>query len=107
MKVVKRRNVIIEVIKALEAGQLVPSFHAQEQMKKRDILMSDLEEALYRAKREEGKDSPTKDGKDWKYSLRGLSESGEKDLRIIVVFDDPKVVIVTAIDKNKKEDDHE
>ena len=103
----KRPDVIIEVIKALEEGHLVPSFHAQEQMKKRVILMSDLEEALYGAKREEGKDSPTRDGKDWKYSLRGVNESGEKDLRIIVVFDDPKVVVVTAIDKNKKEDDNE
>ena len=107
MKVVKRPNVLIELIKALEEGRLIPSFHAQEQMKKRDILMSDLEEALYRAKREDHKDSPTKDGKDWKYSLRGVNESGEKDLRIIIIFDDPKVVVVTAIDKNKKEDDHE
>ena len=103
----KRPNVNLEVIKALETGYLIPSFHAQEQMKNRDILMSDLEEALYMASREESKDSPTTDGKAWKYSLRGLIDSGEKDLRIIVVFDDPKVVIVTAIDKNRKEDKNE
>lgn len=104
MSIVKRLNVIQDVIEALEAGNLVPSSHAQEQMKKRDVQMSDVEEMLYRAYREESKDSLTSDRKGWKYSLRGLNDSGEKDLRIIVVLSDPEAVVVTVIDKNKKED---
>ena len=100
----KRDNVIADVIYSLERGHLVPTFHAQEQMKKRNILLSDIEEALYQAQREEAKDKPTDDGKAWKYALRGLNEAGDKDLRIIVVFANPKVLIITAIDKNKKED---
>ncbi|WP_374079875.1 DUF4258 domain-containing protein [Bdellovibrio bacteriovorus] len=104
MSIKKRSNVIQEVIEALESGQLIPSSHAQEQMQKRDIQMSDIEEMIYRARREEAKDSLTNDKKDWKYALRGLNDKGDKDLRIIVVFADPKTIIVTAIDKNKKED---
>ena len=101
---IKQVNVVQEVVKALEEGRLRLSFHAQEQMAKRNILVSDLEEALYRARREERKDSLTDDKKAWKYSLRGLNDIGDKDLRIIVLFDDPNVLVVTAIDKNKKED---
>lgn len=104
MSIEKRPNVIKDVIVALESGQLIPSTHAQQQMEKRDIQISDIEEAIYSAHREEGKDSVTDDGKSWKYSLRGKNENGDKDLRIIVVFIDPKAIIVTAIDKNKKED---
>lgn len=104
MSIGKRPNVIQDVIKAFESGNLVPSNHAQDQMVARDVQMSDVEEMIYRAQREEAKDSPTKDKKDWKYALRGLNDSGEKDIRIIVVFNDPDAVIVTVIDKNKKED---
>ncbi len=104
MSIDKRVNVIQDVIKALESGNLVPSNHAQEQMERRNVQMSDVEEMIYRAQREEAKDSLTKDKKDWKYSLRGLNDSGEKDIRIIVVFNAPDTVIVTVIDKNKKED---
>lgn len=104
MSIQKRTNVIQDVIKALEGGNLIPSNHAQEQMEKRDVQMSDVEEMLYRAQREESKDSLTKDKRDWKYALRGLNDSGEKDIRVIVVFNDPDTVIVTVIDKNKKED---
>lgn len=100
----KRENIVLGVIKALEDGHLRYSFHAQEQMAKRDILVSDIEEALYRSKREENKDSLTNDKTAWKYSLRGTNDSGDKDLRIIIVFDDPNALVVTAIDKNKKED---
>ena len=42
----KRANVVQEVIKAVDEGRLRLSFHAQGQMAKRDILVSDLEEAL-------------------------------------------------------------
>lgn len=104
MSIGKRPTVLQDVKEALESGRLVPSNHAQEQMVVRDVQMSDVEEMIYRAHREEAKDSLTKDKKDWKYALRGLNNSGDKDIRIIVVFNDPDTVIVTVIDKNKKED---
>lgn len=100
----KRPDVLQAVIEACELGNLIPSKHAQDQMDTRDIRWSDIEEMICRARRESAKDSRTSDGKDWKYALRGTNDFGDKDLRIIVVFVDPKVIIVTAIDKNKAED---
>jgi hypothetical protein len=104
MPIPKRPDVIQDVIKALESGNLIPSVHALEKMKTRDIQFSDIEEAIYSAQREEEKDSLSIDGSSWKYALRGENTDGDKDLRIIVAIADPKTIIVTAIDKNKKED---
>ncbi|MEY4616374.1 MAG: hypothetical protein RJB66_1334 [Pseudomonadota bacterium] len=104
MALKKRPNVLEEVRRATLIGRLIPSPHAQQQMAKRDIQMSDIEEAISRAKLEKKKDSLTDDKKEWKYALRGKNNEGDKDLRIIIMFDDPSAIIVTAIDKNKKED---
>ncbi len=97
----KRPRVLLDVITAVEAGLLIPSLHATEQMLVRDIQMSDVEEMIYQAQREEEKDSLTRDRKNWKYALRGFNESKDKDIRIIVIFVKRAVVIVTVIDKNK------
>ena len=74
MSIEKRPNVIVDVITAAENGLLVPTFHAEKQMQLRDVQMSDIEKMLYRAEREEHKDGLSKDGKSWKYSIRGLNE---------------------------------
>lgn len=104
MTIGKRPNVLQDVIAAFEEGRLIPTFHAEKQMATRDVQMSDIEEMIYRAYREDSKDSLRNDGKDWKYALRGFNDGGDKDIRIIVVFNVPDTVIVTVIDKNKKED---
>lgn len=56
---------------------------------------------IYRANREVDKDRLTDDGKEWKYAIRGLNDNGDKDIRIVVVYIEPKILIVTAIDKNR------
>lgn len=104
MSIEKRPNVIADAIVAAENGLLLPSTHAERQMAIRDVQMSDIEEMLFRAQREEHKDGLSKDGKSWKYAIRGLNDNGDKDIRIIVAFDVPETVIVTVIDKNKPED---
>ena len=104
MSIGKRPNVIKDVILAYESGNLIPTAHAQEQMIKRDVQMSDIEEMVYSAHREEDKDSLRNDNNGWKYSLRGFNKNKDKDIRIIIFFNDSEVVIVTVIDKNKKKD---
>lgn len=84
MPITKRPNVIQDVIAAFEKGYLIPSLHAEKQMQARDVQMSDIEEMIYRAQREDHKDSLRNDGKDWKYCIRGLNNSEDKDIRIIV-----------------------
>ena len=97
----KRSNVIADVIKAIAEGRFKYSNHALAQMKARDIQVSDIEESVHNATREEHKDEINKTGTDWKYVLRGLNENGDKDIRTVVDFKDPDVVLITAIDKNK------
>lgn len=98
---IKKETVLIDVVNAVNEGKLIPSKHALEQMAERSIDLSDIEEAVFRARREEFKDQETEDGQDWKYAIRGNNEAGDKDIRIIVVYiPDSKMLIVTAIDKN-------
>lgn len=102
--ITKRHDVIRDVIKSYEGGLFITSVHAAEQMVARDVQLSDIEEMIYRAYREEHKDSLAKNGKTWKYALRGLNDNRNKDIRIIIAFNDSDAVIITVIDKNKKED---
>ena len=101
----KKETVLQDLINAVEFGVLIPSIHALEQMVNRGITMSDIEEVVYRAYREDHKDSLNNDGNDgndWKYAVRGLNDNGGKDIRIIVAYlDEPKMLLITAIDKNK------
>lgn len=98
----KEETVIQDVIAAVGSGQLILSIHASARMKERNIDFSDIEEAVYNSVREEDKDSPTDDGLAWKYVIRGKNDDGDKDLRLIVLYlDKPKMLVVTAIDKNE------
>ncbi len=99
---IKKETVLLDLIFATEAGLLTPSVHAIEQMKARNIDFSDIEEAVYTAVREDHKDELTKDSTAWKYAIRGTNQNGDKDIRIIVLYlESPRMLIVTAIDKNK------
>ena len=73
MSIGKRPNVIQDVMTAFEYGNLIPTAHAQEQMDKRDVQMSDIEEMINNAHREEGKDSLRKAYFQPLLSLRKLS----------------------------------
>jgi len=103
----KEDNIIQRVLKALESGNLLLSFHAMEQMSAREIKFSDISEALYRCERQEHKDvyleSPKTKKWGWRFAIRGLNDVGDKDIRIIVVLQDPKIVVVTVIDLNRRD----
>jgi len=107
MEVEKIENILQTVLEALESGNLILSFHATEQMEAREVTFSDVKEALYQGQREEQKDDCRQNLKSkkwsWRYALRGLNDSGEKDLRIIVAIENPKAIVVTVIDLNRKE----
>lgn len=71
-------------------------------MRERNIDFSDVEEAIYRAQREEVKDVVTNDGLAWRYALRGSNDNGNKDIRLVVIYlERPKMLLITAIDKNE------
>ncbi len=98
---IKKETVIQDIIEAVEGGQLVLSDHALVRMQERNIDFSDIEEAIYRSIREEDRDSLTDDGLAWKYAIRGLNDFYDKDIRLVVLYlEEPKMLVVTAIDKN-------
>ncbi len=99
---IKSESVVSDAIEAVELGQFIISDHAALRMKERNIDFSDVEEAVYRAKRDMAKDSLTSDGLAWKYALRGFNDNGIKDIRLIVLYlQKPKMLLVTVIDKNE------
>ncbi len=103
----KEDNILQIVLEALESGNLLLSFHAMEQMSAREIKFSDISEALYRCERQEYKDvyleNPITKKWNWRFAIRGLNDNGDKDLRIIVVLQNPKTVIVTVIDLKRRD----
>jgi hypothetical protein len=107
MEAEKEENVLVRVLEALENGNLILSFHAMEQMQAREVTFFEVKEALYQGQREENKDDYRQNSKgkkwSWRYSIRGLVNNGEKDLRIIIALTDPKTVVVTVIDLNRKD----
>jgi hypothetical protein len=104
---VKKADVLLAVISALDSGNLRLSLHAQERMNVRGITYADVSEAILNGKREGQKDDYRQNPKNklwsWRYSIRGPNENEDKDLRIVVIMDDPQTVIVTVIDLNRKE----
>ena len=58
-----------------------------------------IEEVIFRAIREENKDSLSLDGEEWKYAVRGKNDRENKELRLVVMYlNRPKMLLVTAID---------
>lgn len=100
--VVKKDEVIQKAVEALENGNLRFSKHALIRMKERGIVISDIKEAIYNGQREGIKDQLTDDGSDWKYALRGKNEAGDKEIRLVLLFDEQNVLVVTAIDLNRE-----
>jgi hypothetical protein len=76
-------------------------------MSERGIDYADVREAILNGKREEQKDDYRQNPKNkfwsWRYAIRGLNDNEDKDLRIVVIMDDPQTVVVTVIDLNRKE----
>lgn len=107
MEAEKEENVLVRVLEAVESGNIILSFHAMEQMEAREVTFFDVKEALYQGQREEQKDDYRQNPKSkkwsWRYSIRGLADNDEKDLRIVVALADPKTIVVTVIDLNRTE----
>lgn len=97
----KREDVLLTVIKAMNEDHLKFSFHALVRMKERNILLSDVTESILNSIREEYKDDFNFQTGDWKYAIRGLNKDGSKDIRLAVTFKDPKTIIITVIDVSK------
>jgi len=87
---------------AVKAGQLLYSDHANERLRERMIVKPEVEAILTNGHHEARKDQFSERHAAWDYAVRGKTVDG-RSLRIIVALIDPKMLIVTAIDLDKKE----
>lgn len=97
----KKEDILLAVINSVESGNLRLTFHVLQRMKERRILLSDVYDVIFNARREENKDEFNPFTGDWKYAIRGLNSDGDKDIRLILVFKDPATLILTVIDLNQ------
>lgn len=94
----KKEDVLLSAIRAIESGNLRMTFHAIERMKERNILLNEIEEAIFNGKREEHKDEFNPERGSWKYAIRGNTDDEDKELRIVIAFKDPLTMVITVID---------
>ena len=82
---------------AAERGLLRFSNHALERMAERAILRLEVEYILKSGHHEKRKDSFDEEFNSWNYAIRGKTQD-DRNLRIVVSFEKPNFVVITAID---------
>jgi hypothetical protein len=88
---------------AVKSGRLLYSAHANSRMKKRRIIKAEVEHILSHGHHEARKDHFNEEFSAWDYAVRGKTLDG-RNLRIVVAFVDPNVLVVTTIDLNTKDE---
>lgn len=97
-KAVKKENILELVRSSLEKGTLRITMHALDRMKERNLSWSDLKDVIVNGRREFKKDLYNIEAGEWKYAIRGFNEEKEKDIRVIVVLGDFKILVITMIE---------
>ena len=94
----KISDLLQKVRKALADGTYVITGHAQDRMEERDVILSEVVYILKNGYHETSKDEFDPKFMNWKYAIRGNTDSG-RDLRIVVKIKD-KMVVITVVDKD-------
>lgn len=87
---------------AVNGGTLRKSDHALKRMGQRKILDPDVDHVLLNGFHEKKKDAFSDDHGTWKYSIKG-KDIDRRNIRLIVVFEDPNTLLITAIDLDSKD----
>lgn len=82
---------------AVDRGNIRFSQHALERMEERRILRLAVEHVLKNGYHEKRKDTFDKEFESWNYAIKGKTID-DMTLRIIISFEKPNFIIVTAID---------
>ena len=93
----KLHDLLLKLGTAVEKGHLRFSKHALERMVERKILRLGVEFVLKNGHHEKRKDNFDEEFGSWNYAIKGKTVDA-KSLRIIVCFEKPNFIVVTAID---------
>lgn len=101
-KPAKAKNIMVKLAEATRAVRIVYSAHANQRLKEREIIKPEVEFVLANGHHEARKDQFNEVFQAWDYSIRGKTVDG-RELRVVVGFIEPQVLIVTVIDLDKKD----
>jgi len=93
----KLPDLLLKLNAAVSKGRLRFSHHARERMLERDLIRLDVETVLKNGFHEKRKDKFDEEFESWNYAVRGITIDN-RSLRIIVSFEQPNFIVVTAID---------
>jgi hypothetical protein len=93
----KISDLLDEVRKHLKLGKYRYSKHANERLIERKITRPEVTQVLETGHSEKAKDAFDETFLTWNYAIRGKTVDG-RQLRIVVSFEIPNLLIITAID---------
>lgn len=94
----KIANVLSLVREHARVGKFVDTRHAELRKKQRQILTRDIVFILLNGYHEKKKDQYDERYKTWNYAIRGKLKAENKDIRVVISFDDEGMLIITAIE---------
>ena len=94
----KVENLLLKVKAAVESGNYVDVTHAQIRQTERNIMRVEYEYVLTKSGwHEKRKDEFKDEYQNWNYAIRGKTID-EREIRVVVSFDDEGLLIITVID---------
>ena len=85
-----------KILTCLDTGAYKDTSHAIIRKHQRRVSLPDIIYVLKNGWHEKQKDEFHPEHDDWAYAIRGLTID-QKDLRIVIAFDDTDMLIITAI----------
>ncbi len=96
----KIADLLREVRRCIEPGRYLDTRHAAARQAERDITRPEILQVLRHGHHEKRKDSFDTLHQAWNYAVRGKTVD-QKELRVIVSFDEAGMLIITAIELEK------
>jgi len=97
---------LARVKRAIAAGDFLDTTHAVARRSERFISRPEILQVLRNGWHEKNKDQYREEYHSWNYAIRGVTVDG-RELRIVVSFEEGRLLIVTAIDLEKSNEEKE
>jgi len=102
----KTPALLTRVRKSIAVGDFLDTTHALARRSERFISRPEILQVLRSGWHEKNKDQYREEYQSWNYAIRGVTVDG-RELRIVVSFEEDRLLIVTAIDLEKSNEEKE
>lgn len=93
----KFENVLVMIKECLESGNYILTKHAIARQEERVINLAETLHVLKTGYEEKSKTCFDEKQNTWKYAIRGKTIIEERDVRIIIAFDEKGMLIITVM----------